>query len=148
MILFIDDEAYFMEQYVEALKSKGYEVILEDNLDKAFEIIQEKYHNIELLIMDILIPTRPGQWKIIEGQDTKGGLRTGEVFLRKVIEWEEQQGKEGIPKIILTNVASPDFLGKYQDPSSPVEACLRKSKTTLADLVEVVSRLKREIASS
>lgn len=94
MIIFIDDEPEYIAPFTEALRFTGFNVQVISNVDSAWATITEKKQDVDAVILDIMMP--PG--RLLEGQDTKEGLRTGLRFLEMMKDLDEQ-----IPVICLTN---------------------------------------------
>lgn len=80
MILFVDDEKRRMSSYIEELKLSGYKVEIKSDIDSAFDFFETNHEQIELLILDIMMP--PGT--AFEDSDTKYGLTTGIHFYEKI----------------------------------------------------------------
>jgi DNA-binding response OmpR family regulator len=55
-ILVVDDEAQILEAVREKLEDLGYKVLTADNGEKALEIIKKKRKNIDLVILDEVLP--------------------------------------------------------------------------------------------
>lgn len=137
MILFLDDERMFIESYVEALEEAGYAVRLERNIARALEFFEAHTEDVDLVILDIMFPILGDVPKGIDETKIKGGLRAGEEVLRIM---NGISGGRAVPKVILTNVQSDDFFGRYR--SSPeVRKCLRKRETLPSDLVKIVAAI-------
>ncbi len=104
-ILLLDDESFSMELFVSELRDAGHEVQHVRKIDQAFEIIQ-KEKDFEVVILDIMM--LPG--KLYENSDTKGGLRTGELFV-EVIRQELPEARISI----LTNVTDSEVLARLTE---------------------------------
>ncbi len=96
MILFVDDEKRRMESYVKELKLSGYEVEIKSDVDSALDFFNKNYKQIELLILDIMMPAG----NAFENVDTKYGLRTGIIFYEGI-----RNRNSTLPIIIFTNVS-------------------------------------------
>ncbi len=95
MILFIDDENRYSQNYIEEIKLSGYEVSYHSNIDGAISFFDKKFKIIKLLILDIMMP--PGKSFTLEKAEQ--GLRTG------ILVYEKVRSKAPLlPVIILTNV--------------------------------------------
>lgn len=132
MILFVDDERRVMDSYVLELKLSNYDVHYESNVDDAWAFFQEKSDRVELLILDLMMPSG----SISENQDTTRGLRTGVHFFRKAREVLPE-----CPVIILTNLKE----GNLSDSLNEEKKCWYIEKTTYLpyELVEIVGRILR-----
>jgi CheY-like chemotaxis protein len=100
VILFVDDEIGYTSAYKEELELSGYIVRHERSVDHAVEILERGQEEINLLILDIMMP--PG--RKFKDEETMDGLRTGEKFY----EWVRDRYHE-LPVIILTNVSDENF---------------------------------------
>lgn len=98
MILFVDDESRYVDSYIQELKSPphNYEVEYYNEVDTALEFLGSHLDQIELLILDIILP--PGS--AFEDVDTESGLRTGVAFFERA-----RAMRPDLPVIILTNVS-------------------------------------------
>lgn len=104
MILFIDDERRYSTIYVEAIREEGYAVEYHKNVDEAWEFFDANADDIELLVLDIMMP--PGS--TFSGEDTEKGLRTGLFFYERV-----REKAPDLPVIILTNASSEDVNDRF-----------------------------------
>lgn len=59
-ILVVDDEKFVLSLSKDLLKRLGYNVILADNGDKAVEIYKKNIHQIDLVLLDIIMPGKDG----------------------------------------------------------------------------------------
>ena len=99
MILFVDDEPWYVDSYVQELKLSGYDVHFQncqDGMDTAAEFFERNERQVELLILDIIMP--PGS--TFQNTDTEMGLRTGVAFFEQA-----RAVRPDLPVIILTNVS-------------------------------------------
>ncbi len=128
MILLVDDDRRYVKTYIEELKYFGYEVIHQDNVDKAMDFILDRLKSIDLLILDVMMP----YGKIFENQDTDNGLRTGLFFLEKI---KEVSIDHIFPIVIFTNVSTNNL------PIEIRELVLQKEEYTPYNLVEKVRQI-------
>ncbi|MCA9016326.1 MAG: response regulator [Planctomycetaceae bacterium] len=130
MILFVDDETRLMDSYVEELKLSGYEVEFQPNVDKALAFFTKNHANIELMILDIMMP--PGA--SFEGGDNIWGLRTGQYFYEKI-----RPMAPDLPVIILTNVSDELLAERFQQENN----CwfLRKEDFLPFELVQQIRQI-------
>lgn len=108
MILFVDDEDIRMESYREELEFASYKVQYESSVDSAIVFFKENLEDIELIILDVMMP--PGE--AFANQKTHHGLRTGAYlyeYIRKV--------RSNIPVIFLTNVSDEALINKVEQAS-------------------------------
>lgn len=97
MILFVDDEERRVKSYIQEFQYSGYQVEFRSDVDSALDFFYEKYKQIELLVLDVMMP--PGI--AFKDFDTKYGLRTGIALYRKI------RGENfTCPILFLTNVSS------------------------------------------
>jgi len=137
MILFIEDEPKFNESYVEALEFQGYTVKVIWNVQIALNTLRHMINDIQLVILDIIMPIYGEVPPEFNTDNIKQGLRTGEEILRVM---SDIPGGENIPKIILTNVNSYDFHHKYM-LSNLVHGCYRKKDVLPSDLVNIINKI-------
>jgi DNA-binding response OmpR family regulator len=130
MILFIDDEPAYVGSYVDELRDAGYEVVIERGVDAAIEFVAAKKSEIELIVLDIMMP--PGA--TFKAIDTSMGLRTG-VHL---YDWLRHNGSTH-PVIILTNVEKPEVEQKFVDEKSCM--VLHKGQCLPFELVDHVKAM-------
>jgi CheY-like chemotaxis protein len=100
MILFIDDEKRRMDSYVLELKISQYSVIFEQNVDCAIKLFEDHKENINLIILDMMMPTGT----VFKNDQTEKGMRTGLCFYKFV-----RKHKPDLPIIIFTNVSGSDL---------------------------------------
>lgn len=93
MILFIDDETRRMDSYVQELILSKFDVTFKQDVDEALAFFEEYYKQINLIILDIMMP--PGE----TFKDVDVGLRTGVYFYEKI-----RPVAPNLPVIIFTNV--------------------------------------------
>jgi DNA-binding response OmpR family regulator len=105
MILFIDDELKYMDSFVRDLSMSGYQVNFQKDVDGAWRYFEENTNEIELLILDIMMP--PGE--TFKDKDTDDGLRTGVHFYKRV-----RESVPGLPVIVLTNVSAEEVKARFQ----------------------------------
>ena len=96
MILFVDDEKRRMISYVEDLEWSGHKVKFKSDVDSALEAFEQYQDQIEVLILDIMMPTGES----FSDNQTNNGLRTGVSFYTKI-----REHNTTLPIIILTNVS-------------------------------------------
>jgi hypothetical protein len=96
MIVFLDDDKMYIQDYLEELSSIC-TVHHEHNIDEAFEFIVKNSQVIKLLVLDMMIPSG----NLLKGKDNDNGRRTGNLFI------EELKNKIDLtlfPIIIFTHV--------------------------------------------
>jgi CheY-like chemotaxis protein len=97
MILFVDDEAFRMENDIEELRFRGYEVHLARTADEAVEFLQSNWRGVSGVICDVMMP----HGSRFTEEETRGGLRTGVSFFQ----WTRARWPN-IPFVIFTNVSN------------------------------------------
>jgi CheY-like chemotaxis protein len=110
MIFFVDDDRRYIKDYVEEIESRHYSVIHKHSIDDAFKSAIEHIHDIQLLVVDMMMP--PGD--LLDERDNENGKRTGILFIKKL---EEEIGRIEFPLIVFThvNIERLDFqCRKYQ----------------------------------
>lgn len=133
MILIVDDERRRMDSYRLELVLSGYDVLFKDDVDEAINFFESNVGEIELLILDIMMP--PGNSFKAEG--AQGGLRTGVLFYERV-----RRAAPDCPVIILSNVADPAVRGRFNAESK----CWYRMKVDYLpfELVDEVRRILSE----
>ena len=79
-ILFVDDDMRRMSSFVDMLEWEGYTVLGADTVDKARKLFRNLGKEIDLVILDLMMP--PGEGDALEAVDY--GRSTGLIFLREV----------------------------------------------------------------
>ena len=104
MILFVDDERRHSDSYIRELNKK-YQVIFHKDVDRAWQCFEKDTDEIELLILDIMMP--PGD--TFRKVDTDEGRRTGISFYEKI-----RKRTPRLPVIVLTNVADEEVEHRFR----------------------------------
>jgi len=108
MILLVDDEKREMDSYAMELELSGYEVSFQKDVDDASRFFKENVDQIDLLILDIMMP--PGS--SFKDVDTQLGLRTGIRFYEKI-----RETAPNLPVIIFTNVSDEHVAERFRRES-------------------------------
>lgn len=106
MILFVDDERFFVNGYVEALMDAGFEVEFQKSVVEAMRFFKEHESEITLVITDVMMPPR-GAFDADEGPDSD--LETGFA----VYDWFRKRAPD-LPIVVLTNNKAPHVDRKFQ----------------------------------
>ena len=102
MILFIDDEARHMRSHLDELELSDFDVEFKQSVDEALDFFEDNFAQIELIILDIMMP--PGnRFKNIDS-----GLRTGVHIYDKI-----RPAAPDLPIIILTNVSEEELAKRF-----------------------------------
>jgi CheY-like chemotaxis protein len=130
MILFIDDEKRFVDTYILELEECGHHVLYTPSVDDAWILLQKNENNLDLLIIDMMMP--PGT--LFKNVDTIDGLRTGLHFYRRVREKLPE-----CPVIILKNISDERIFNDF----SKEKKCwfIQKSLCLPFELAEEVKRI-------
>ncbi len=107
MIFFVDDDRRYIKDYVEEVESRNYYVKHEHNIDNAFKLVTEHSQDIQLLVMDIMMPSG----KLLNERDNENGKRAGILFIKAI---EERIGEINFPLIIFTHVSIDNLDDRYQ----------------------------------
>lgn len=94
MILFVDDEVRRTEAYRECCEDRGYKVRALSSVDDAWAFIEQKPQEIDLVILDVMLPTGD---RYAQAAEALGGVRTGLSFYRDL-----RQKYPELPLMILT----------------------------------------------
>jgi CheY-like chemotaxis protein len=130
IILFVDDEERRMETYIEELKAEKYMVEFKSDVDDAMHYFQENKDKINLLVLDVMMPTG----KSFNDNDTDFGMRTG-IFLHKEI----RKNNSSLPIVILTNVSDPEVKECIEHDSNSY--FLQKEDYLPYELVEKITEI-------
>ncbi len=107
MILFIDDEPFAVRYYLEELR-EGFgkqRVVYVNNLEEAQRVLNQNIQNIEIVILDIIMPpSRDWDKELV-------GLDAGIKFLMDNI---NQVNTHNIPVMLLTNRSLPIISDEIQ----------------------------------
>lgn len=102
MILFIDDEERRMKSYVQELEFSNYNVEFKPDVDSALECLENPKEEIELIILDIMMPTGK---KFFNNSQAEKGLRSGICLYQEI-----RKQKPMLPIVIFTNVYDKKLL--------------------------------------
>jgi CheY-like chemotaxis protein len=130
VILYVDDEPSYVDDYIEVLRASDYEVVTERNVDQAWKSFEENLAGIQLLVVDLMMaPAAP-----FNAADTHGGLWTGVRFFEMARAKAPQ-----LPIIILTNLHDDQIEQRFRSD----ERCrfLLKENTDPFELTDQVKRL-------
>lgn len=132
-ILLADDELWYMEGIEDALESEGYEPMLLQGItgDKILEIMRDEDHNIDLIILDIMMD--PGPQLAEEVNSTETGI----LVLTKLLD-EVKSESRNFQIIILTVIDDRETISKINqlDPDIPI---LEKSRVGVDDILRIVN---------
>lgn len=118
-ILLVEDEEDLLEMYTVALMQSGFEVLSADNGVEAMAWLEEKYTDIDAILMDIIMPK-------MDGFETLKKLKGDERFKK-------------IPFIFFTNLDGED--NKRQAFELGANDYFIKSQHTPFELVEKLGQL-------
>lgn len=109
MILFVDDEKNVLDSYLRELELSNVEVLYVSSVDEGLKILKEGSADVELIILDVMMP-----WgESFDEEETEQGLRTGFRFYERVRTINKQ-----LPIMIYTNAIEDDLRIKFeQDPN-------------------------------
>ena len=96
MILFVDDEPEYIENYEIALEESAFDVEAISDVDEALDFVKENKKKIDGIVLDIMMSF--GHY--FDEQETAQGTRTGISFYKKIREMLPK-----IPVFVLTNVS-------------------------------------------
>src|SRR5580692_7089942 len=106
MILFLDDDVAFLDDYCDELKARGYEGLIVSSTDDAFQIMTTRGDELQVVVVDMMMP--PGQ--IFEDEETQSGTRTGELFYRKL-----RSIRQDVPVVFFTNRNTEQLDGAFRE---------------------------------
>ncbi len=135
MILFVDDDAYYVHSYLEELRDSGFAPLYEAKVSGAMRLLEDRSFAVSLIVTDIMMASG-GVFR----DDTMFDLRTGFAFY----DWIRQRAPQ-LPIIVLTNVPSDDVDNKFAaDANCKV---LRKFQCMPFQLVEHVREMLKPQSS-
>ena len=134
MILFVDDEPRELDSHRLELEMSGYGVVFESDVDNALQFIEENRDNIELLILDIMMPVG----KAFENARHEG-MRTGIDFYERI-----RKTFANLPVIIFTNVTDELVMGKFSEENEANCWFLRKADFLPYELAEKVDSILKK----
>lgn len=139
MILFIDDEPNRLTSFIEFLEEseESYEVKLIPSLDEASNFLSKKFKDIELIILDMMMPCES-----FFDQDSDSLGNTGGYLLYKQIRKEYEK----IPIIIFTNVSDQTTKEKISDDR--LSLFIQKRYTLPYELAEQVGEVIKKFAKN
>ena len=134
MILFIDDERRVMDSYREylamILSPEGYDVVFLDKVDPAFAYLENRADEIDLIILDVMMPTGTK----LDRKQTSDGLMTGVVFYDMT-----RKKLPTLPILVFTNYSDEDVENRLKN--DPNCRFLQKTDYLLEDFVSEVRDL-------
>lgn len=119
IILIVEDEEDLLEMYTMALMKSGYEVLSADNGVEAMAWLEERYADMDAILMDIIMPK-------MDGFETLKKLKGDERFKK-------------IPVIFFTNLDGED--NKKQAFELGASDYFIKSQHTPSELVERLDQI-------
>lgn len=129
MLLMVDEGRSEMQTILEELRYAGFEVEWKTDIDAALEFFVLNRRNIDLLILDVMMP--PG--RAFRDEDTQDGLRTGLFFYDRIRAMEPE-----LPVVILTNFPDERAMQKYRGANCEV---FRKIDLFPHELAEEIDRI-------
>lgn len=106
MILFIDDEKRYMENYVDELQRAGFTVDFRTDVDSGLAFLNQNKDRIRLLVLDLMMP--PGN--SFKNENTEMGLRTGVRFYENV-----RMESPDLMVVVLTNVSDQRIMERFEN---------------------------------
>jgi CheY-like chemotaxis protein len=101
-ILFIDDETFFAQGYLDALDERYTVTLSGAVLDAELELTAEA-HTYDLAVLDVMMPV-PDEWTGVDRIDANDGESTGVVVLRRC---KDAIVAANLPVVVLTNRDTP-----------------------------------------
>lgn len=117
-ILFIEDEAFLLQGFIDALEDRQHKVEIAKDGEDALDKLNNKDNKYDLLILDIMLPRGIGQAKSFVSEDVK----TREMGLEVLRQLRKEDKK--VPVIVLTAVSDEDMRMRIIELG--VVACLNK----------------------
>ena len=130
MILIIDDDVFGVSPYKFALEDAGFGVTVVGNPDDALRVLKTNRAEIELIVLDILMPS--GQR--LSDSETSAGLETGTVLFDLI-----RREFPSVPVVVFSITNSSGIKADH-----PTQLILHKEDTLPKDLVEIVKSLRKK----
>ncbi|ESS71676.1 CheY-like receiver [Methyloglobulus morosus KoM1] len=132
MILWLDDDNdSSLMGYLDEIRDNNYLVKRSQTPDEFFNDLNKNYRNVQLIIMDIMIPTG----NKITPEESKSGLITGQCVINKI---KQDNLTTNIPILILTVVERQEANTWATERNIPY---LIKSKTFVDELLTQIKRI-------
>lgn len=106
MILIIDDEQRYIQNYQEELEDIGFKTLLLGDVDEAYEALELRKGELEGIVLDIMMPYGTH----FTADETLEGVKTGIKFYERI----EPLVKD-VPVFVLTNVSNPEVSDYFGD---------------------------------
>lgn len=101
MILWYEDESYYIEEYIELLTENGLDPQIHKRADKFLAKLKSSFDEIKLIIIDSMVFSYGNEFG---GKNTEEGVNSGLFLLEEIEAIEKNQfGGRTINKIIFTN---------------------------------------------
>ncbi len=137
MILFYEDEEYFLDDYIEKIKEGSFKILIYTNAVEFLEAAINNYSNIELFIIDLMVF---GPGNEFNGRDTSEGSRSGLVLLDEIeIIEKEFPSIKPKKKIVFTNRKGQVFNEAKTDKR--VNIAIRKSDVLPSEFVKIIQEV-------
>lgn len=105
MILFVDDEPFYISSYKEALEANDFQVSVHRKIGSAMNLFRQEKDRIELVITDIMMPSG----ETFKGEEqADSDLTSGFAF----VDWLRKESVN-TPVIVLTNNTTQDVDRKF-----------------------------------
>lgn len=133
-IIWIDDDinGFFLRPYVDEFEENDFEIIKVMKIEEVDSILQNEItDSIIAIIIDISMP--PGE--NISFREARGGLRTGEIILKRFL---CNESIASIPKIVFTNVDDEEVEQYCEDNRIPY---LKKEHYFSDEFVDYIDNL-------
>lgn len=134
MILMYEDEAVFVEDYIEAIREADYKIEIFKDANSFLKRVDEVYNEIELFIIDIMVFGRGNEF---ENGDSDGGAKSGLVLLDYINKIEKNfPNISPPPRIIFTNRKGPVFEQAKNDKR--IYKAIKKSSVFPSEFVDII----------
>ena len=138
MIVYFEDEEGFLDEYLEAVREAGYELVVYGRADSLLTYVRENWSDIDLFLLDIMV-FGPGN-EILGGEEGNG-MNSGVALLDEL----EAIGNEMVkidaapsaPSVVFTNIEGPvlsELRGDHR-----VAMVIEKQHVFPSELVEILT---------
>lgn len=134
MILMYEDEAAFIEDYIEVIQENGYQIEIFKDADGFLKKVRESYHEIKLMIIDIMVF---GPGNEFSRRSTDGGMASGLGLIDELENIEKEKGiSKPIRKIVFSNRTGTVFEEIKKDKR--IWKAIRKSDYVPSEFLDIV----------
>jgi len=140
-ILFIEDEEFSIHSFICELEDRGHEVVVSTDGEGAIRCLNGGSHNLDLIILDIMLPRGDHEGSPAVGDDIKTGEMGLEILRQLRIEM-----RDATPIIVHTAAIDDDLRARVLSYGVERHFCKPVSLTDLIGAVEEVLASAKSLA--